>query len=131
MNYPEKSRPHFYHFCDHSVPRIVRWTAIGIIVAAIFAMIFGLVVKALWNWLMPVIFGLGVISYWQAFGIIILSKILFSGIGGHHGHDKHGPPFSHQSRFYDHWWRDEGKSAFDNWLKNQSQAGTSEDNSKE
>lgn len=34
-------------------------------------------VMSLWNWLMPVIFGLTVISFWQALGLLILSKILF------------------------------------------------------
>ena len=31
----------------------------------------------LWNWLMPVIFGLPEIGFWQAFGLLILSNILF------------------------------------------------------
>ena len=31
----------------------------------------------LWNWLMPKIFGLIEISFWQALGINILSGILF------------------------------------------------------
>jgi hypothetical protein len=122
MNHNEEFHLHFNHAHEGKVPRIVKWTVIGITVATIFALIFGLVVKALWNWLMPVIFGLGVISYWQAFGIIILAKILFSGMGGHHGPDKHGPPFVGQRRFYDRWWREEGKSAFDSWLKNQGAA---------
>ena len=32
----------------------------------------------LWNWLMPVIFKLPEITIWQAFGITLLSRILFS-----------------------------------------------------
>ncbi len=31
----------------------------------------------LWNWLMPDIFGLPIINFWQAMGINILSSILF------------------------------------------------------
>ena len=31
----------------------------------------------LWNWLMPDIFGLPIINFWQAIGINILSSILF------------------------------------------------------
>ncbi len=31
----------------------------------------------LWDWLMPVIFGLKEITFWQAFGINLLSGILF------------------------------------------------------
>lgn len=46
-------------------------------------LIFGLsaisfIVMQLWNWLMPVIFQLPAISFFQAFGIFVLSKILFS-----------------------------------------------------
>ena len=42
-----------------------------------------LVILLLWNWLMPSIFNLPEINYLQAFGILILSKILFLGIGRH------------------------------------------------
>ena len=53
-----------------------------IIVAAI-----SLIVFLLWNWLMPVIFNLPEINYLQAVGILILSKILFLGIGKHNRRD--------------------------------------------
>jgi hypothetical protein len=35
----------------------------------------------LWNWLMPDIFGLKEISYWQAWGLFLLSTLLFKGMG--------------------------------------------------
>ncbi len=41
----------------------------------------GLLVMLLWNWLMPDIFGLKQINYWQAWGLLILSTILFQGFG--------------------------------------------------
>lgn len=41
----------------------------------------------LWNWLMPELFSLGVIDFWKAAGILVLSKILFSNMG--HGHNWH------------------------------------------
>lgn len=31
----------------------------------------------LWNWLMPKIFGLTILSFWETFGILFLSTILF------------------------------------------------------
>lgn len=31
----------------------------------------------LWNWLMPTIFGLGKITFWQALGLNLLCSILF------------------------------------------------------
>ncbi len=41
----------------------------------------GLVVMLLWNWLMPDIFGLKQLNYWQAWGLLLLSTILFKGLG--------------------------------------------------
>jgi hypothetical protein len=40
-------------------------------------------VSALWNGLMPAIFGLHTITYWQALGLMVLSWILFGGLRGH------------------------------------------------
>jgi hypothetical protein len=34
------------------------------------------VVMHLWNWLMPTLFGLHAITFWQALGLLVLSKIL-------------------------------------------------------
>ena len=39
------------------------------------------IVMLLWNWLMPAIFGLGVISFWQSLGLIVLSRLLLGGFG--------------------------------------------------
>ena len=56
---------------------------------------FSAVTMLLWNWLMPAIFGLGVISFWQALGILVLCRLLFGGFGkikfGGMGH-RHGNP---------------------------------------
>jgi hypothetical protein len=43
---------------------------------------FGTAVQHLWNWLMPPIFGLHVITYWQALGLLGLSWLLFGGWRG-------------------------------------------------
>jgi hypothetical protein len=37
----------------------------------------GLFFMLLWNWLMPYVFGLVGLTYWQSFGFVILSNILF------------------------------------------------------
>jgi hypothetical protein len=63
---------------NHGVGKIVKM----IILAAIALGLFGLLVMALWNWLMPAIFGLTAITYWQAFGLLILSWILLGGFRG-------------------------------------------------
>jgi len=41
----------------------------------------GEAVKYLWNWLMPPIFGWRPITFWQAFGLLALCRILFGGGG--------------------------------------------------
>ncbi len=43
--------------------------------------LFGWFVMLLWNWLMPDIFGLKQLNYWQAWGLLILCSILFKGFG--------------------------------------------------
>ena len=42
---------------------------------------FSFLVWSLWNWLIPSIFGLNSISYIQAIGLFILTKILFGNFG--------------------------------------------------
>ena len=49
-------------------------------VAGVF--LFGNIVMLLWNALMPVIFHLPLISFWQALGLLLLSKILLGGFRG-------------------------------------------------
>lgn len=41
----------------------------------------GFAVKFLWNSLMPDLFGLKEITYWQGVGLLVLSKIFFGGFG--------------------------------------------------
>jgi len=54
----------------------------NILIGALFFVLFTFLVKALWNWLMPALFGWHVITFWQALGILVLSKILFGGFRG-------------------------------------------------
>ena len=53
---------------------------------ALFAVviIFSLPVMWLWNWLMPEIFGLTEITFWQSVGLLILSGILFRSTSNNH-----------------------------------------------
>jgi len=72
----------------------------GIITGLIFLIAY--IFMALWNWLMPDIFGLKTISILQAVGLIFLAKILFGAFEGNRGssqsshhsrhHHDHAPP---------------------------------------
>ena len=73
---------------------IARRIAIGIaffFAFLIFIFLGGFVVQWLWNWLMPGIFGLRTVTWFEAFGLLALSRILFGGFGrgGSHGPSRH------------------------------------------
>jgi len=59
-----------------------------VVIAAVAITAFGYVVERLWNWLIPAIIGWKPISFTQALGLLVLSKILF---GGFHRHGGGGP----------------------------------------
>src|SRR5262247_1859505 len=65
----------------------MRKRFIPLVLAAFVAFIFvgGEVVKLLWNWLAPALFGLPLLSFWQALALLALCRILFGGFGFHGG----------------------------------------------
>ena len=67
------------------LPRLTRLLLIGplaILGMLLFAWIGGEIVKLLWNWLAPALFGLPLLTFWQALGLLVLCRILFGGFGG-------------------------------------------------
>ncbi len=48
----------------------------------LFGWLFGELVMHLWNWLMPMLFGLRQITFWQSLGLLVLCRILIGGLGG-------------------------------------------------
>ena len=50
--------------------------------AAVAMTVVSAVVMGLWNWLMPPLFDFRVITFWQALGLLLLSRILFGRFGG-------------------------------------------------
>ena len=69
---------------ERIVKRIVRGL-VFVPVALLILALFGFLFMSLWNWLMPALFGLRLITFWQALGLLILSKILFGGFRGRGG----------------------------------------------
>ena len=49
------------------------------------ATVIGFAVRELWNALMPQIFGLHALTFWQALGLLVLAKLLFGGFHRHSG----------------------------------------------
>lgn len=110
--------------------KVVGLVLLGLMGVTALAIIFGVFVKFLWNALLPEIFGLPEIGYWQAVGMVVLAHIFFG------SHD--GPPHYERSRKkkksipaekvekyslsremeldYAEFWREEGREAFKAWI---------------
>lgn len=120
---------------------------IGMVILGIgAAFLFGLVIMWLWNWLMPLIFKLPEITYWQGIGLLILSSILFGRLGGgssdgkkkdkishtigdeikkeikkefekEYGKKEEGGENSEYEKKYEQWWEQQGKESFEKYVK--------------
>ena len=69
-----------------SEKRGARHIVWGIAMVMAFIFLFGIFVQMLWNWLMPSIFGLREITYLQAVGLLLLSRLLFGRVGQRRDH---------------------------------------------
>jgi len=109
--------------------KVIGGMIVGIMIAGFFALIVGVLIMALWNWLMPAIFGLGTISFWQGFGIALLARLLFGGMGHQNGQSqktkiKQDMGHIHRQKFnwkldevYEEWWAAEGAKSFEDYMK--------------
>jgi hypothetical protein len=78
-----------------------RWIFHGLkfgLLVLVIAAVLSVVVMSLWNWLMPGLFALHRISFWQALGLLVLAKLLFGGFRG-----RHGPPMGWRRRMMERW----------------------------
>lgn len=94
---------------------------IGVFLLAIYAL------QLLWNWLMPELFGLVAISYWQALGILVLAKLIFGMGGGCHRGGRSKRKFKREACrpsgkasdkwwYYDRFWKEEGAAAYEQFV---------------
>jgi len=60
--------------------KIIQYVFLGLVAIALivgFSLLLALPAMWLWNWLMPAIFGLPTVTYWQALGLCLLFRFLF------------------------------------------------------
>lgn len=67
------------------LPKMSRAVLIVVGIAAVLGLA-GLVVMSLWNWLVPALFAGPVLHFWQALGLLVLTRILVGRVGRGHGH---------------------------------------------
>lgn len=78
--------------------KVLKYTGFGILgVGAMFFFVW--LVMLLWNALIPELFNGPEFTYWQTAGIMVLSKILFSGIGGGGGSKSSHSKSKHKSKW--------------------------------
>ena len=65
--------------------RLMRGVKFAVLIAAVMSLA-AFVVMSLWNWLVPALFGGPGLHFWQALGLLVLSRVLFGRIGGGPGH---------------------------------------------
>ncbi|MCK0136090.1 hypothetical protein [Arenibacter sp. S6351L] len=117
-----------HKFRKKSPLQIIGIIVFGTIAIIGLAILFGFALMWLWNWLMPDIFGLTTITYWQAVGLFILLKILLGGCGGSSGSKKKSSKHSDGTcknesktdfskwKHYDKFWKEEGDAHFKDYL---------------
>lgn len=118
----------------YKILRYIGWGILGTIGVVGFAFLFGYFVMLLWNWLMPELFGLATITFWKAFGIIILARLVFGGFK--HCHPGPHPDRHHRYkntrfwkeggcgsgkmrdwRYFDDYWNEEGEKSFNEYVE--------------
>ena len=95
---------------------------LAVVVVAAVATIFGWVVMTAWNAVIPAVFNLPQLAFWQAVGLLVLGRVLVGRF--HHGHggcksrrfgrhfhrpEADTPP---EGGAFAQWWWEEGETAF-------------------
>jgi hypothetical protein len=143
----------FWYRGFHVTAGFIGRMFVRLLFVVLFSLIVAVLVMWLWNMLMPQIFGLGTISYLQAFGLMILARLLigtfaFAGRGhrgprhgpwahhGHHcGHDEgHREHMDRSVKWWQHYkrfWHEEGRAAFDEYMKRAEKEGEKNETKKD
>ena len=65
------------HFKTESILTFTLLPLVAILLLIVWSLILAWPMQLLWNWLVPTIFGLGRISFFQAFGLKLLLGLVF------------------------------------------------------
>lgn len=103
--------------------QILLMALLAVVGVTVFGFIFGYIIMWLWNKLMPEIFGLTTINYWQGIGLFILARILLGSFGSDNSNKSSKvvtkksvrPTTDPDWERYNAWWEKEGKTAFEDY----------------
>jgi hypothetical protein len=83
--------------------KIAVFAPLAILGIALFVTVGGLIVRWLWNALLPELFGVPTIGFWQALGLLALARILFGGLGTCHRRGSGGAGSHFRDRWQTRW----------------------------
>ena len=63
------------------IKKLIFIVPVAIVAMLVVTVIGGELVKLLWNWLLPSLFGFRTVTFWEALGLLALCRILFGGLG--------------------------------------------------
>jgi hypothetical protein len=147
----------FYYrkdYCRHNIWRGIGFGILGVIGFSLFLLIGGAIIMLLWNWLMPSLFQLSMITFWQAVGLALLARLVFGwshkrwhcadrkGMWhAHHGGHRFFPhrywkfygkkyencgDYFRSWQYYEKFWEEEGEKAFNDYVKRKSETSENE-----
>src|SRR3974377_1034558 len=104
----------------HVTRKVTKTAMIVLIVMPLALFVFGELILHLWNWLMPALFHLPAITFWQGLGLLVLSWLFFGGLRGsapRSGYRRHW-----RRRMQDRWEQmsPEEQAKFRDWLNSHS-----------
>jgi hypothetical protein len=101
--------------------KLTKIVMLVVIFLPLFVFLFGEAVLHLWNWLIPMLFRLPTITFWQAWGILALSWLLFGGLRGSGPRSGYRASWRRrmQERMQEHWERmtPEEREKFREWIQ--------------
>ncbi|MCE5236425.1 MAG: hypothetical protein ABFC62_08275 [Clostridiaceae bacterium] len=111
---------------NHTWVKTAGTIVLGLGAVVLMGFLLGFLIQNLWNWLMPELFSVSRITYWQGIGLFFLARFLIGGFGtegknkapdkrGRHASSKAPDEADADCRGwmrYDEWWESEGEKAF-------------------
>jgi hypothetical protein len=106
----------------HMTRKVTKIVAMVVIFLPLAVFLFGEAVWHLWNWLMPTLFHLPAITFWQGLGLMALSWLFFGGLRG--SGPRSGYRHNWRRRMQERWeeMTPEERDKFREWIQSHSQA---------
>lgn len=110
------------NMAERKTRKIVKFIIMALIFVPLALFAFGEIILHLWNWLMPALFHLPMITFWQGLGLLVLSWLFFGGLRG--SGPRSGYRHNWRRRMHEHWdqMSPEEREKFREWCNSHGQA---------